>query len=66
MIDDVKSRAPMCSPVILLQIVVVSPGTRLVKNHESCSPDPMSPKLKMLGPLRNQAVNLKTDSKVLY
>ena len=56
----------MCSPVILLQIVVVSPGTRLVKNHMSPSPEPVSPKLKMLGPLCNQAVNLKTDSKVVY
>ena len=45
----------MCNPLILLQIVPVSP-----------SPEPMSPKLKMLGPLCNQAVNLKTDSKVLY
>ena len=25
-----------------------------------------SPKLKMLGPLRNQTLNLKTDSKTLY
>ena len=59
--------------VILLQIVMVSRGTRLQKNHESQSrtnTEPMSPqkspKLKMLGPLCNQTVNLKTDSKTLY
>ena len=56
----------MCNPVILLEIVMVSPGTHLVKNHPSPSPEPMSPKLKMLEPLCNQAFNLKTDSKVLY
>ena len=55
--------------MILLQIVVVSPGTHLVK--------PMSPtskgnesslenQMKMLGLLCNQTVNLKTDSKTLY
>ena len=27
----------MCNPVILLQIVMMSPGTHLVKNHESQS-----------------------------
>ena len=59
--------------MILLQIVMVSRGTRLEKNHESQSrtnTEPMSPqkspKLKMLGPLCNQTVNLKTDSKTLY
>ena len=52
--------------VILLQIVMVSPGTHLVKNHESQSRTNKSqsktkiPKLKMLGPLCNQTVNLKT------
>ena len=58
--------------VILLQIVMVSPGTHHVWNHESQSRSNefqlkkgMSPKLKMLGPLCNQTVNLKTDSKSL-
>ena len=66
-------------PVILLQIVTVSPGTHLVKTHESLSiprgfnkpnesqfKKPRSPKLKMLGPLCNQTVNMKTDVKSLY
>ena len=48
--------------VIMLQTVVVSP-----ENHESQSrTKKTSPKLKMLGPLCNQRVNLKTDSKTLY
>ena len=29
--------------VIMLQIVMVSPGTHLVKNHISPTPEPMSP-----------------------
>ena len=44
---------------------MVSPGTLLVKNHES-QLKKTNPKLKMLGPLCNQTVNLKTDSKTLY
>ena len=58
--------------MILLQIVMVSPGTHLVKNHEFQSRTNesqlkrSSPKLKMLVPLCNQTVNLKTDSKTLY
>ena len=59
--------------MILLQIAMVSPaGTHLVKNHESQSRTSESQlkrtnlKLKMLGPLCNQTVNLKTDSKTLY
>ena len=58
--------------VILFQIVMVSPWTHLVKNHESqCRTNEppfkkTSPKLKMLGPLCNQTVDLKTDSKTLY
>ena len=54
--------------VILSQIIVVSPATHLVNP----SPEPMSPrkkksqKLKMLGPLCNQTVYVKTDSKSLY
>ena len=59
--------------MILLQIVMVSPGTHLVKNHESPSitnesqlKKTRSPKLKMLGPLCNQTVNRETDVKTLY
>ena len=51
---------------------MVSPNSHLVKNHESQSrtsesklKKKKSPKLKMFGPLRNQTVNLKTDSKTL-
>ena len=55
--------------LILLQIVVVCPGTHFVKNHRSQSrtsesqlkKKPADPKLKMLGPLCDQTVNLKTD-----
>ena len=59
--------------VILLQIVMVSPETDLVKNHESLSITNESqfkktrrPTLKMLGPLCNQIVNLETDAKTFY
>ena len=59
--------------MILLQIVMVSPGTHLVKIHESLSitndsqfKKTMSPKLKMLGCLCNQTLNLETDAKTLY
>ena len=51
---------------------MVSPGSHLVKNHESLSIANESQfkkkiqKLKMLGPLCNWTVNLKTDSKTLY
>ena len=58
-------------PVILLQMVMVSPGTRLVKTHQSLSitnesqfKKSRSPKLKMLGPLCNQTVKMETDAKV--
>ena len=51
--------------VILLQIALVSPGTHLVKNHEP-QLKRTNLKLKMLGPLCNQTVNLRTDSKTLY
>ena len=50
----------------------MSPGTHLVRNHESLSRTnesqfkKTSPKLKMLGPFCNQTVNLKTDPKTLY
>jgi len=60
--------------VILLHIVMVSHGSHLVENHESQSRTnvyvshlkKMTTKLKMLGPLYNQTVNLKTDLKTLY
>ena len=58
--------------MILLQIVIVSPWTNLVKNHDSQSrtndsqlKKQLSPKLKMLGPLCNQTVNLKIESKTI-
>ena len=53
------------SAVVLLQIVMVRPGTHLVKKHESLSitsesqlkkNKTRSPKLKMLGPFCNQTV----------
>ena len=43
-------------PVILLKIVMVSPGTHLVKNHESQLKKNTSPKLKMLGLLTRQLI----------
>ena len=59
--------------VILLQIIMVSPGTHFVRNCEShCRTSESqlkkttNPKLKMLWPLCNQTVKLKTDSKTLY
>ena len=58
--------------MILLQIVLVSPETHLVKSLESLSTNESqskktrSHKLKMLGPLCNQTVNLETDSTALY
>ena len=68
----IRTHAPE-GAMILLQIAMVSPaGTHLVKNHESQSGTSESQlkrtnlKLKMLGPLCNQTVNLKTDSKTLY
>ena len=52
---------------------MVSPGTHLVKIHESLSitndsqfKKTRSPKLKMLGCLCNQTLNLETDAKTLY
>ena len=38
-----KELRPIVVPVILLQIVMVSPGTHFVKNHESQGLEPMSP-----------------------
>ena len=54
--------------MILLQIVMVSPVTHLVKYHESLSITNESQLKKrgfMLGPLCNQTVNLETDAKTL-
>ena len=51
---------------------MVSPGTHLVKNHESLSRINESQfkktrnKLKMLGPLCTQTVKLETVAKTLY
>ena len=51
---------------------MVSPGTHLVKNHESqfrtneSQLKKNSLKLKILGSLCNQTVNVNTDSKTLY
>ena len=59
--------------VILLLIVMVSPWTHLVKNHESQSRTNESKlkkknesKIKNAWAFVNQTVNLKTDSKTLY
>ena len=57
--------------MILLQIVMMSPGTYLVKNESQSRTNEsyiveMRPNLKMVLPLCNQTVNLKTDSKTLY
>ena len=55
--------------VLLLQIVMVSPCTHLVKNHES-RPITNQSQIKKIGvilrPLCNQTVNLETDAKTLY
>ena len=75
-----KSFVENCSQIVCsdfaTNIGMVSPGTHLVKNHESQSMpvriSPTSkkqcPKLKMLFCLyvKIQTVNLKTDSKTLY
>ena len=59
---------------------MVSPETHLEKNHEfqsitiesqkkdktTTTTTTASQKLKMLGPLSNQTVNLKTDTKTLH
>ena len=51
---------------------MVNPGTHLVKNHGTQSRNSESqlkkesPKLNLLGPLCNQTVNLKADSKTLH
>ena len=58
---------------------MVSPETHLEKNHEfqsitiesqkkdkTTTTTTTSQKLKMLGPLSNQTINLKTDTKTLH
>ena len=54
--------------MILLQIVMVSPGTHLVKKYESQSRTNESqfknPKSEMVGPLNNQTVNQETEIKI--
>ena len=52
--------------VILLLIVMVSPWTHLVKNHESKLKKKNESKIKNAWAFVNQTVNLKTDSKTLY
>ena len=57
--------------MILLQKVMVSLGTHLVKNHESQSATSESQlknefDIENVWALCNQTVNLKTDSKTLY
>ena len=54
--------------VILLQIVMVSPGAHLVKNHESqCRTIESQFKNHLVpGSSCNHTVNLKTESRTLY
>ena len=74
-----KELRPIVVPVILLQIVMVSPGTHFVKNprvpgsrtnksqfKKKPTTTTTNPKSKMLGPLCNQTVNLQPDAKTLY
>ena len=62
----------ICRSVILLQIVMVRPGTRLAKNHESLSRTNESQLKKKESKIENAWAfmqldnNLKTDSKTLY
>ena len=39
---------------------------KIIKEISISLAEVMSPKLEMLGPLRNQKVHLRTDSKTLY
>ena len=48
--------------MILLQIVMVSPGIQFMKNHES----QFKKEIKSPWVFCNHIVNLKTDSKTLY
>ena len=61
-----------CTGILLqIRVVMVSPESHLVYSHVSQSRTSesqlkkTSPKLKMLGPLCDQTVNLTTDSKTL-
>ena len=72
----VKEKEVNITAVILLQIVMVSPGTHFVKNRESQSrisesqlkkkkkKKKTNPKLKMLWPSFNQTVNLQRTPKL--
>ena len=73
----VKEKEVNITAVILLQIVMVSPGTHFVKNRESQSrisesqlkkkknkKKKTNPKLKMLWPSCNQTVNLQRTPKL--
>ena len=73
----VKEKEVNITAVILLQIVMVSPGTHFLKNRESQSrisesqlkkkkkkKKKTNPKLKMLWPSCNQTVNLQRTPKL--
>ena len=55
----------MVTTVILLQIVMVNPGTHLVKNHESQLKNNKS-EIENAWSFCHQTVNLRTDFKTLY
>ena len=63
-----KEKEVNITAVILLQIVMVSPGTHFVKNRESQlkkkQKKKTNPTLKMLWPLCNQTVNLQRTPKL--
>ena len=52
--------------VILLEIVMVSPGTHRVKNHESLSIKPMSPSSKKQGVLNLKCMGLYVTEKLIW
>ena len=61
------------SDLLVTNVVVVSPGTHLIKNHETMSitnelllKTTRGHKLKVLEPSCNQTLNLETDDKTLY
>ena len=61
------------SDLLVTNLVVVSPGTHLIKNHETMSitnelllKTTRGHKLKVLEPSCNQTLNLETDDKTLY
>ena len=64
-----KEKEVNITAVILLQIVMVSPGTHFVKNRESHlkkkkKKKKTNPTLKMVWPLCNQTVNLQRTPKL--